>query len=80
MELFDFDALLERLKQNDIIFILDHSDEMTEQQLKVLQTLDNCIVYPAIGYITSEASELKKRIFIDNIKNFLDGNPTNKVA
>lgn len=79
MELFDYDALLERLKQNDIVFMLDHSDEMTDEQLKSLQPLENAIVYPAIGYITSEASNLKKRIYIDNLKNFLAGSPTNKV-
>ena len=80
MELVDFDALLERLKQNDIVFMLDHSDEMTEEQLKALNPLDHVIVYPAIGYITSEASALKKRIYIDNVKNYLEGKPTNNVA
>lgn len=79
MELFDFDALLERLKKNDIIFMLDHSDEMTDDQLKALRPLDNVIVYPAIGYITHEADALKMKILVDNIKAFLDGNPTNKV-
>lgn len=79
MELVDFSALVERLKKNDIIFMLDHSDEITEEQQKTLQPLDNCIVYPAIGYITREASALKKRIYIDNLKNFLDGKPSNKI-
>lgn len=79
MELFDFPALLTRLQKNDMVFMLDHSDEMTDEQLKALQPLDNVIVYPAIGYVTSEASALKKRIYIDNLKNFLDGSPTNKV-
>ncbi len=80
MELIDFPALLERLKKNDIVFMLDHSDEMTPEQLRPLQAMDNVIVYPAIGYITSEASQLKKRIYIDNIKNFLESKPSNKVA
>jgi len=79
MELVDFGSLAERLKKNDMIFMLDHSDEMTEEQLKTLQPLDNCIVYPAIAYLTYEASQLKKRIFADNLKNFLNGKPSNKV-
>lgn len=79
MELIDFNALLERLKKNDIAFMLDHSDEMTEEQLKALQSLDNAIVYPAIAYLTREAGQLKKRIYIDNIKNYLAAKPTNKV-
>lgn len=79
MELLDFNALLTRLQKNDMIFMLDHSDEMTEDQLKALQPLDNAIVYPAIAYLSREAGQLKKRIYIDNLKNYLDGTPTNKV-
>lgn len=79
MELVDFEALLARLKQNDLTFMLDHSDEMTDEQLKVLQPLDNAVVYPAIAYLTSEATALKKQIFVDNIEGFLDGELRNKV-
>ncbi len=79
MELIDFDALVARLKKNGIVFMLDHSDEMTEDQLKQLKPLPTCRIYPAIGYMTREASQLKKRIYIDNIKNFLNEKPTNKV-
>ena len=79
MELIDFKALVTRLKQNDMEFILDHSDEMTEEQLKELKELHSCKIYPAIAYLTREASQLKKRIYVDNIKNFLNGAPTNKV-
>ncbi len=53
---------------------------MTENQLKSLQPLANVIIYPAIAYLTSEAGQLKKRIYIDNIKNYLNGQPTNKVS
>lgn len=79
MELVDFTALVERLKKNDIVFMLDHSDEMTEEQLKALQPLDNAIVYPAIAYLSREAGQLKKRIYIDNVKHYVDGTPVNKV-
>jgi phosphoglycerate dehydrogenase-like enzyme len=60
-------------------FMLDHSDEMTEEQLKELKELHSCKIYPAIAYLTREASQLKKRIYVDNVKNFLNGAPTNKV-
>ena len=79
MELIDFEALVARLKQDDLVFMLDHSDEMTEEQLKELKTIARCKIYPAIAYLTREASQLKKRIYIDNIKNYLNGSPSNKV-
>lgn len=79
MELLDFNALVGRLKKGDITFMLDHSDEMTKEQLGALASFDNCIIYPPIAYLTVEASKLKKRIYIDNLKNFLVGKPTNKV-
>ena len=79
MELVDFAALVERLKKNDIVFMLDHSDEMTEEQLKTLQPIDNAIVYPAIAYLSREAGQLKKRIYVDNVKNYLEDKPSNKV-
>jgi len=80
MELVEFDALVERLKKQEIVFMLDHSDEMTKEQLEILRPLNTCRIYPAIAYLTREASRLKKRIYIDNIKNYLDGKPTNKVS
>ena len=79
MELIDFESLVTRLKQNDIVFMLDHSDEMTDEQLKVLKPLSTCRVYPAIAYLTREAGRLKQRIYVDNLKNYLAGKPSNKV-
>ena len=79
MELVDFEQLVERLKKKDIVFMLDHSDETTIEQLKILLPLDNAIVHPAIAYVTHEASALKKQIFVDNITNFLKKKTTNKV-
>lgn len=79
MELVDFAALVERLKNSDIVFMLDHSDEMTKEQLEVLKPFNTCKIYPAIAYLTREASQLKKHIYIDNIKNYLVEKPTNKV-
>lgn len=78
-EVFDLDALEQRLKKNDITFILDHSDELTPQQAKQLSKYKNCIMYPPIGYITKEATKAKLCMFVDNLENFLNGKPTNKV-
>lgn len=79
MELVDIDALSERLAKGDITFILDHSDEMTEADLKKLSKHGNCIIYPPIAYVTKEARMAKQEIFVGNIENFLNGSPTNKV-
>ncbi len=79
MELIDFDSLVTRLKQEDIVFMLDHSDEMTEERLTALKTIARCKIYPAIAYLTKEAGQLKKRIYVDNLKGYLNGKPTNKV-
>jgi len=79
MELLDLDALEDRLKKGDITFILDHSDEMTKEDLKRFSQYDNCIIYPPIGYISKEAGIAKQEIFVSNIENFTKGNPTNSV-
>jgi glycerate dehydrogenase len=79
MELVDLDAIVERLKAGDITFVLDHSDEMTQEELEKLKPFKNCIIYPPIAYTTNEASALKKEIFIKNLENFLINSPTNKV-
>ncbi len=79
MELVDIDALELRLKAGDITFILDHSDEMTKENLERLSKYPNCIIYPPIGYITKEAGINKQEIFAKNLENFLQGAPTNKV-
>lgn len=79
MELVDINALEKRLKESNITFILDHSDEMKEEDLKRLSKYNNCIIYPPIGYITKEARIAKQEIFVENIANFLKGTPTNKV-
>lgn len=79
MDLVDINALTERLKKKDITFILDHSDELSEEEAKKLSQYKNCIMYPPIGYITKEATRAKLIMFVDNIENFLQGKPTNKI-
>jgi len=79
MELVDLNTLVERLKKKELSFILDHSDEMTAEQLDLLKPYDNCVIYPPIAYTTTAATDLKQGIFINNLKNYLAGSPTNKV-
>lgn len=49
MELVDINALENRLKTGNITFILDHSDEMKEEDIKRLSKYKNFIVYPRQG-------------------------------
>lgn len=79
MELINIDGLGQRLKNNDITFILDHSDEMTKEDLAKISKYPNCIIYPPIAYVSKEAAENRKRIFIQNIEAFLKGKPVNVV-
>lgn len=79
MELVDIDGLAYRLEGRDLTFILDHSDEMSEEGLKKLAKFKNCIIYPPMAYITKEAAITKQELFTSNIENFLKGKPTNIV-
>ncbi len=79
MELVDIDALAAKLSDGDITFILDHSDEMSQENIKKLSKFKNCIIYPPIAYITNEARIAKQEIFVGNIESFLKGFPTSQV-
>jgi phosphoglycerate dehydrogenase-like enzyme len=79
MELVDIAGLVKKLKKGDITFILDHSDEMSERDLKKLLPYKNCIIYPPIAYISKEAAISKQEMFTSNIENFLKGTPKNTV-
>ena len=79
MELVDIDALEKRLAQGDIIFILDHSDEMGKEDLTKLKKHENCIIYPPIAYVSEEARITKQEMFLGNMESFLKGSPVNVV-
>ena len=78
-ELIDFDALKKRLAKNDMVYIADHSDEMSPELVKSLQAFKNCILYPPLAFATNEARVLKQEMLISNAENFLKGKPTNIV-
>ncbi len=79
METTDIDALEKKLEKNDMIYILDHSDEMKQEDLERLHKHKNCIIYPPIAFISKEARINKQNLFVGNIENFLKGKPTNIV-
>ena len=76
-EITDLVALENRLKKDDITFILDHSDELSPEDAKRLSKYKNCILYPPIGYVSDEARIAKQEIFISNMESFLNGKPKN---
>jgi len=80
MELVDINALEGRLRNGDITFILDHSDEMSKDDLERLSKYKNCIIYPPIAYVSKEARIAKQEIFVGNIEDYLEGRPINVVS
>jgi lactate dehydrogenase-like 2-hydroxyacid dehydrogenase len=79
MDIVNIDALAEKLKLRNMTFILDHSDEMTKEDLAKLSVHKNCVIYPPIAYITEEARKTKQAMFVNNIKSYLAGIPVNVV-
>lgn len=78
-EVVNTDAMAKRLAKKDITYITDHADEMSKTDLAKLKKFPNCILLPAIGFITQEARINKQEIFISNIRAALKGSPENTV-
>lgn len=78
-ELVDLIVLEKRLASSDIVYIMDHADELTLEQAKQLSQYKNFLMYPPIGYTTKEATIKKQEIFVGNVESFLEGLPVNKV-
>ncbi|HVW23060.1 MAG TPA: 2-hydroxyacid dehydrogenase [Candidatus Saccharimonadales bacterium] len=79
-EIFDTDALAVRLAKDDIAYVSDHADEMSPENLAKLKDLKNCLLLPAIAFITQEARVNKQEIFVGNLKAVLEGKPQNNQA
>jgi lactate dehydrogenase-like 2-hydroxyacid dehydrogenase len=75
----DTNALVKRLSKNDITFISDHADEMNEEEISKLSKHPNCVLYPAIAFLSDEARIAKQEIFIANMQAVLNGKPQNTV-
>ncbi len=78
-EVVNTNAMAARLAKGDITYISDHPDEMKAEDVAKLKDHKNCILYPAIAFITAEARINKQEIFIGNMKAYLKGTPQNKV-
>ncbi len=55
LELFDFDALIDRLREGTLSFVTDHGDELSPDALAILSGSQGCTLYPPIGYATDRA-------------------------
>jgi len=77
MELINIEALGAALTKGGLTFILDHSDEMSQEDLTFLSKWDDCVIYPPIAYITEEARVAKQEMFTNNLEGFVSGNPIN---
>ncbi len=78
-EVVDTAAIASRLAKKDIVYISDHGDEMKKEDLAKLKSFDNCLLLPAIGFITGEARINKQEIFVSNLRAALAGKPQNAV-
>ena len=78
-ELINFGALEKTLAKGQITYIMDHTDELTEEHAKRLAKYKNCVMYPPIAYTTKGATLAKQEIFVGNVENFLKGKPINVV-
>lgn len=78
-EVVDTNAMASRLAKGDITYISDHGDEMSEENLNKIKQYPNCVLLPAIGFITAEARINKQEIFVGNLKAALEQKPQNKV-
>jgi len=79
MELFNLKALSKKLSKNDMTFILDHADEMTDEDIARIKDFPNCIIQLPIGYTTNEAKTTKQASFVKSLVSFLEGKSFNQV-
>ena len=65
IELIEFEALINSLKEKRFVFITDHIDFLNEDKRNKLENISNCIIYPPIGYISKEAKVNQQEIFVN---------------
>lgn len=77
MELVDLEALYELCKDRKISVWFD---ELQDKEWRdKFRKLDNVYLTPDYGWMTKEAQQRVREMTLNNIKSFLEGNPTNKV-
>jgi glycerate dehydrogenase len=76
-ELCDLDTVRELADSGKHFFWFDALDE--EEQRKKLVGHKNVFATPHIGWMTKEAQRRLDEVAVENVKNFIEGNPTNVV-
>lgn len=77
--LIDQEAMMERAGKGEIIFIFDHSDDISAALAKRFLKTKNCVVYPPVAFRTTGADTARWEAFVSNIENFIKGKPQNVV-
>jgi glycerate dehydrogenase len=78
MELVDLEALYELCKQKRIFVWFDELQD--ESWREKFRKLDNVYLTPDYGWMTKEAQENLRRITLENVRNFLENKPSNKIV
>jgi D-3-phosphoglycerate dehydrogenase len=77
----DYEALTSALRENRIagaaVDVYEHEPPIEESH--TLFSAPNTILLPHIGFATKEAIEERSRIVLQNIRNWMNGSPTNSL-
>lgn len=77
--LIDQEAMMEKAGKGDIIFIFDHSDDISVDLAKRFLQTKSCVVYPPTAFRTEEANTARWETFVSNIEKFASGKQQNVV-
>lgn len=72
-EVVDSEALLERLRSGEISAVIDVGMWRNAQLIKQCIDLDNVQITPHVAFNTVESSNRKAKIFVENLRGFLEG-------
>jgi len=80
--LIDTDALLDALEKKEIagvaMDVLEQENTLNEAELKLLG-MENVLITPHMAFYTVEAEQSIMKTTLDNVLNFISGNPKNTV-
>lgn len=77
--LIDQEAIMEKAKKGNIVYIFDHSDDMDKKLVKKFLGVKNCIVYPLIAFRTEGANTARWETFTSNVEYLVKGKLQNVV-
>lgn len=79
VDLFDYEAVYQRVRAGDLTMAVNYSHELNEQQVQQLELCEHCYLYPPISYQTAESKQMRQDLLVANLEHYRDGHPTNKV-